>query len=191
MRTVAAVVFCLSLLASSASAQIQYIDHRTYPADFAALDPGDVVADRPGYVWRHDGRGWYHELAGTPMPGLPPAPPPPTPQPRDCRTVDPYAEPLLAWVCAIEETYRRGDMPTSFVRMNGIVAEPVLPIVGREYLHHYPDLGRIAVLALGLTSSTPQRLVVTYEYLAGERLGEIGSFVNGQGPALWKELPHP
>lgn len=64
MRIVLAVP-CLLLCASLTSAQPAYIDHRTYPADFALITPGDPVEDRPGYTWAHDGAGWLHQPADT------------------------------------------------------------------------------------------------------------------------------
>lgn len=175
MRTVALpVVFCLSLSASFAFAQSPF--------------PGGVNVNG----------GWVpcnHPIAIAAGQGCVsnPTPPPPPPPPRDCLTVDPYAEPLLAWVCAIEGTYKRNDLPTSFTRANG---DAVLPVVGREYTSHYPSpaFGRLTVLSLGLTTTNPQHLVVTYQFTAGERNGEIGSFING-GPGTpigpWKELPQP
>jgi hypothetical protein len=43
------------------------IDHRTYtgPDDLNRTSPGAPVSDRPGFVWGHDGQGWFQTPAGT------------------------------------------------------------------------------------------------------------------------------
>jgi hypothetical protein len=81
------------LLASAASAQSAgYVDHRTYPADLSIVQPGDPVADRPGFVWRHDGVGWYHQLATVSDPGPMPVPPMPPTVPADCVPFNAYGQ---------------------------------------------------------------------------------------------------
>ena len=135
-------VLGLVLAASTAFAQPAYVDHRTYPADFASISPGAAVADRPGYVWRHDGKGWYFELANTsPIPTVP------TPDP-DCADVDPYRDTALAVECALRHTPPRPPLPVY--------------IVGQQYTNAYPST-RMLVLAVSRTLEGVE--VITFQWL--------------------------
>lgn len=173
-----AVVLAVLLALSGPVAYAQYVDHRTYrppsgedPVDFGRrLTPGTPVAEKPGYVWRHDGRGWYWDLAPTTQtPG-------PWPQPPagddDCdRHVNPYVEPDLAAECMRRRLAEE--------------APPALPVyvVGRQYLDGgYPSL-RMVVIAV--TRSLDGVDVVTFQWLVdtgnGRKVGDVEACRNDEG----------
>lgn len=170
------------LTATLASAQGRaYIDHRTYagPADLNVTLPGDAVSERPGFTWQHDGKGWYWE-AGTTAPA-------PTTQPAtDCNGVDPYAFPMLARECALQQAFSGKSGRTNFLRPQaGGPNAPSEVVVGKRYHHMYPALGEILILSLGLDSRGFP--VVTYQYVGGPKLNEIESVINGLDAVLWLE----
>lgn len=177
----AAVVFCLSLFASSAFAQRAYIDHRTYPADFAALEPGDPDPLRPGYVFRHDGRGWYWEQQGTPLPGMPPPPPSPPPTGTDpCdEYISPYVQggnPELLARC-VDERFRKLPKPSLTVYE-----------VGKSYAHAYPDQ-RMVVLSVALTVEGAQAVLA--QWLTTDnahQAGDVFGFRSDDGRQTWTPM---
>lgn len=148
--------------ASAVSAQRTYINHGTYPADFASISPGEPVADRPGYVWRHDGKGWYWELIGTPTPS-------PTPStPTECSPwPSPYTERDRFLACMAT----RHEPPTDDD------SAPVTTYhVGMRYWMGYPSL-KMIVLAVALgVDGTPHVLAQWLTDGAQHKAGDTFTF---------------
>jgi hypothetical protein len=152
------------LVTASASAQTRpYIDHRTYPADFPTLQPGDPVAGRPGTIWRHDGLGWYWELAAGNLPTDAACP--------DRTTWNPYTAPdaeILACFPRPLLPFEAAD-GTRYGYVVGEVYGPVL----------YPTGERIIVLSV-VPDVNSTRRIVSFKWLRGPQTGELGIFYEDQ-----------
>jgi hypothetical protein len=162
MRIVLAVP-CLLLCASLASAQPAYIDHHTYPADFAAINPGDPVEDRPGYTWAHDGTGWLHQPA-TPRPA--------TPCPK---VIDSY---LVLLTCA-----ERPPKPVDPWTKGTFSFE-----VGTLYGWTYPTSDRLLVISVALDIGSLRRIVTGRRLKAGMPFGGPVVFYEDDSGG-WAPLP--
>lgn len=172
LRLAAGVALLALSTPTFAVAQRHYIDHRTYPADFAAIDVGDSVADRPGYVWRHDGRGWYHELV------LPSGPPPEVPASTCPKIIVSY---YILLTCA---------------------TRPPLPVdpwtggtfsfaVGQLYGWTYPqEQHRLLVISVALDVDSLRRIVTGRRLRDGQTVGDPIAFFEDEAGG-WVPLPPP
>lgn len=172
-------VLCFVALASFATAQPSYVDHRTYPADFATITPGDPVAEHPGLVWRHDGKGWYWETAGTPTPDARSLPPLQNLPPECIPWPNPYTEPDRIIACREAQKRVIVIKPSTF-RVRAIYKDPY-------------DTQRMAVL--NISRSLEDVEVVTAQWLTDDdihdthRAGDVFAFrATDYGAALWREL---
>jgi hypothetical protein len=163
-------------LASTAAAQPAYIDHRSYPVDFAVVQPGDPVADRPGYVWRHDGVGWYHELATVGEPGLPPKPP----------TIPASCVPFNAYGADLEYILRCIPRP----------AQPINPFTQEPFAYEVRGIYRLFMssefraIVLSITPDLDNRRIILFRVLksgGSPRVGELIP-VYEDAPVNWVPL---
>lgn len=178
------------LASSTVFAQRVYIDRDYQPpngeareAFFARAYPGMPVADRPGFIWGHDGR-WYFELASTPTPTPPSDPNPPVPSmPPECIPwPNPYTEAARVLACKA-----KFGPPAPSVSL-------VIYQVGVHYKTPYDD-ARMVVLSVTrgvdeTTVITAQWLTATPTYFHPEQqhaVGDVFAFKAGATDA-WREV---
>lgn len=174
-----AIVFTLALCTAPALAQRTYISRNYQPpsgedpiAFGARLVPGMPVDEKPGHVWGHDGRGWYHELATTPTPNAP-APPPP---PGTCPKV--IANYYVLLTCASRP-------PTP---INPWTGGTFSFEVGQLYGWPYPTTDRLLVVSVALDIDSLRRIVTGRRLKDGVPIGTPVTFFEDESGG-WVPLP--